>query len=131
MTISIKWDHDMVFTSTTPAGHTMTLDARDKEGVCMTQALLCALGSCCATDTMLGIKAFGAKLNSFTNELTYTRTESSPKLYKTVNFNFIVDAEGITLDEIKKIALDARDNHCNNCVQLKPTIDISISVELV
>ncbi len=135
MSISVSWLKDCEFKITTSDGFELLADADSKVAPCPTEILLSALGSCSATDVVMGLEEKGIKIESLTNTLTFTLTDSSPdsapQLYKTVNLHFTVKANNVTEQQIASAAENAINKYCHVCLMLQPTIDITFTVELI
>jgi putative redox protein len=131
MSINICWQHDCLFEITTEKGFVLTADAENEAAPCPTEILLSALGSCSATDVVMGLQEQGLEIESFSNQISYTLTDDEPKLYKSVNLHFVVKAEDVSEQQVKDAAENAINKYCHVCLMLKPAIDVSYSVEVI
>ncbi len=131
MAINVSWAGDCQFKVTTEDGFSIEIDANGKVAPCPTEVLLSALGSCSATDVVLGLEDKGVKVESLQNSVTYTLTESEPRLYKTANLHFVVKGDGIVESELLSVAQEAVSKHCHVCLMLQPAIKVSCSVEVL
>ena len=131
MTINITWQGDCRFNAVTDAGFEVFIDADSKSAPCPTEILLSALGSCSATDVALYLKDNNIGLISLHNRLTYKLTESEPRLYKSVNLHFTIEAKRVTESQVNKAIEEAINKYCHVCLMLQPTISISYSVEII
>lgn len=130
MSITVNWQQDLEFVATTEQGHSLYLDSNSSKAQCPTEALLSALGSCSATDVVVGLQEAEAGLQSVSNEITYTYTDSEPQLYKTVNLHFSVTANTVTKAQVEDIVEQAISKYCHVCLMLQPSMDISFSVDV-
>lgn len=130
MTINVNWVKDCQFEITTEKGFKINADADSEIAPCPTEILLSALGSCSATDVVMGLQEQGVEVESLNNKITYTLTEQEPQLYKTANLHFTVKATLVSEKQVKTAAENAINKYCHVCLMLKPAIDISYSVEV-
>ncbi|WP_339671269.1 OsmC family protein [Dasania marina] len=130
MSIDVSWQKDCQFTVTTEKGFTLAVDADAETAPCPTELLLSALGSCSATDVVMGLQEQGVEVQALTNTVTYTLTEQEPCLYKTANLHFTVTANNVSEAQLKTAAENAITKYCHVCLMLKPAIDVSYSIEI-
>ena len=130
MAIQIEWQKDCQFNITTGKGFQFEADADNESAPCPTEILLSALGSCSATDVVMGLQEQGVEIESLCNTVSYTLTEQEPQLYKTANLHFTVKAKSITEQQIKDAAENAIGKYCHVCLMLKPAIEITYSFEI-
>ncbi|MGF1682169.1 OsmC family protein [Photobacterium minamisatsumaniensis] len=131
MAISVSWVEDCQFNVVTEDKFEFTVDADGKKAPCPTEILLSALGSCSATDVVMGLQEQGVVLKHLENKLTYTLTESSPRLYESVNLHFIVEAENVTEAQVSAAAKNALEKYCHVCLMLQPKITVTHTVAIV
>ncbi|WP_039989336.1 OsmC family protein [Vibrio owensii] len=130
MSINVKWDGDCRFNVLTEDGFTFNVDATSKKAPCPTEVLLSALGSCSATDVVLLLQEQGLEVKSLENTVTFTLTESEPRLYKSANLHFMVSGSGVQESDILRAAHEAVEKHCHVCLMLSPKINITCSAEV-
>jgi putative redox protein len=130
MSLQITWQQDLQFQATNEQGHSINIDADSQTAPCPTEMLLSALGSCSATDVIMGLQEAGAKISSFTNTLTYELTDDEPRLYKSVNLHFSVKGEDVTEESIETAADNAINKYCHVCLMLQPQIVLSYSYDV-
>ncbi len=92
MSINVKWGGECQFSVTTEGGFNFNVDATSKTAPCPTEILLSALGSCSATDVVLILQEQGIEIQSLENSVTHTLTDDEPRLYKSANLHFVVQA---------------------------------------
>lgn len=131
MSIDVSWLSDSKFRIVTENGFELSADAENKYAPCPTEILLSALGSCSATDVVLGLQKQGVKLEQLTNKVSYTLTSQAPKLYESINLHFSVKGEVVTKSQIRTAAQDAINKYCHVCLMLQSQINISCSVEII
>jgi len=131
MSININWQGDCQFKVTTSGGFTIAVDAENTQAPCPTELLLSALGSCSATDVALYVQDKGINLESLNNQVTYTLTDSEPRLYESANLHFTVKGQGITASDVELAARNAITQYCHVCLMLQPAIRITHSVEVI
>ncbi|KGJ86753.1 OsmC family protein [Colwellia psychrerythraea] len=131
MTINVTWQNDCRFQVVTEAGFEVFIDADNKSAPCPTEILLSALGSCSATDVTLYFKDNDIELKSLNNRLTYQLTKTEPRLYKSVNLHFSIEAKGVSETLLNKAIEEAINKYCHVCLMLQPAMHISHSVEII
>lgn len=130
MSLNVQWQQDCQFKVETAGGFGLNIDAEGQAAPCPTEVLLSALGTCSATDVVMGLQEQGAVLKSFSNLVTYTLTQSEPRLYESVNLHFVVESDNVTEQQVTAIADNAIKKYCHVCLMLQPKIAISHSVEI-
>ncbi|GKW48686.1 OsmC family protein [Halomonas sp. NCCP-2165] len=130
MSVDIKWDGDCRFKVLSEGGFTFNVDAASEKAPCPTEVLLSALGSCSATDVVLLLREQGFEVKGLENMVTFTLTESEPRLYKSANLHFTVHGCGFQESDILQAAQEAVEKHCHVCLMLSPSIDITCSAEV-
>ncbi|MCF9080268.1 OsmC family protein [Vibrio parahaemolyticus] len=130
MSIKVKWDGDCRFKVSTQGGFTFDVDATSNQAPCPTEVLLSALGSCSATDVVLLLQERGFEIKSLENQISFTLTESEPRLYKSANLHFVASGIGFVESDILQAATEAVEKHCHVCLMLAPTINITCSAEV-
>ena len=130
MTINVAWQEDCRFKVVTEEQHEFFVDADNALAPCPTEVLLAALGSCSATDVVLGLKEQGVDLKNLSNDLSYTLTEQSPQLYESVNLHFTIEATEVTEHQVDTAISEADSKYCHVCLMLQPTNRISHTFDL-
>ena len=131
MGIKIEWSGDLEFEARNEGGFCVSIDGKDKRAPCPSQLLLSTLGACSASDVVSLLQDAGHTLESLENNVTYTLTDSKPRLYETANLHFVAQCEGLEASELLAAAEEAMSRHCNVCLMLRPAIDISCSAEII
>ena len=131
MAINISWESGFHFNVVTESGFEISVDSDNQSAPCPTEILLSALGSCSATDVVAYFKERALELKSLSNCLTYELTESEPRLYKSVNLHFSIQGEGVSETLAQAAVEDAIKKYCHVCLMLKPSIDITYTIEIV
>jgi putative redox protein len=131
MSITVSWLKESQFKIITEKGFELSVDSENKYAPCPTEILLSALGSCSATDVVVDLQEQGVKLEQLSNEMSYTLTKQSPRLYKTVNLHFLVKGDGVTESQINSAIQKAIKKNCHVCLMLQPKIAISYSIEII
>jgi len=130
MSIRVSWLKECQFKVTTRNGFKIQADADNKAAPCPTEILLSALGSCSATDVVMGLQEQGIELESFNSTLSYTLTTTEPQLYESVNLHFTVKAAKVSENQIASAANQAINKYCHVCLMLQPKINITFSIEI-
>jgi putative redox protein len=130
MSINVNWKEKRQFTVVTSGGFTLDIDSESKSAPCPTEILLSALGSCSATDVALYFEDNNLELKKLTNELTYELTDTEPRLYKSVNLHFSIEATNVSEHQVETAIKDAITKYCHVCLMLKPAMTITHSLDL-
>ena len=130
MSINVNWKEKCQFTVVTSGGFTLDIDSESKSAPCPTEILLSALGSCSATDVALYFEDNNLELKKLTNELTYELTDTEPRLYKSVNLHFSIEATNVSGHQVEMAIKDAITKYCHVCLMLKPAMTITHSLDL-
>ena len=131
MGIKIEWSGDLEFEARTEGGFCVSIDGKDKRAPCPSQLLLSTLGACSASDVVSLLQDAGHTLESLENNVTYTLTDSKPRLYETANLHFVAKCEGLEESEVLAAAEEATSRLCHVCLMLRPVVDISCSAEVL
>ncbi len=131
MSLNVEWQGDCQFKVTTNGGFIVNVDAESNVAPCPTELLLSALGSCSATDVVLYFQDKAAGLDSLNNHVTYTLTESEPRLYESVNLHFTARGKGVTEADLDVAVRNAISKYCHVCLMLQPAMKITHSVEII
>ena len=131
MGMKIEWSGDLEFEATTEGGFSVKIDGKDKSSPCPTQLMLSALGACSASDVVSILKNSGHVVESLENNVTYTLTDSKPRLFETANLHFVAKCQGLKESELLAAAEEAVAQHCHVCLMLGPAIEISCSAEAI
>ena len=131
MGIKIEWSGDLEFEARTEGGFPVKIDGKDDSAPCPTQLLLTALGACSASDVVSLLRNAGHTVESLDNNVTYTLTESKPRLFESANLHFIAKCDGLQESELLAAAEEAMSRHCHVCLMLQPAISVSCSAEVL
>ena len=122
MGVKIEWSKDLEFEARTEGGLSVSIDGKDRSSPCPTQLLLAALGACSASDVVSLLRNAGHSVESLENNVTYTLTDSKPRLFDSANLHFVAKCEGLKESELAAAAEEAVARHCHVCLMLGPAI---------
>ncbi|RAL23300.1 OsmC family protein [Thermoflavimicrobium daqui] len=93
MKVDIQWKGKMQFETSTPSGHTFSLDAApdiggENTGPRPTEALLSAVGSCSGIDIVLILNKMRLNVEAFSMEVSGERAEDYPKRFTKVHMHY-------------------------------------------
>ncbi|WP_286237550.1 OsmC family protein [Neptuniibacter halophilus] len=125
MSIQVKWNGDCRFKVTTEQGFSFDIDSTSEQAPCPTEVLLSALGGCSATDVVLILQEQGFEVTGLENSVTFTLTETEPRLYQSANLHFVVEGRGFSAADVLVAAREAVAKHCHVCLMLSPAMDIT------
>lgn len=113
------------------SGHQILLDNSPlKVGVSPSEALLAAVAGCTAVDVTAIFQKKRMPLKSYRIEVVGEMTEdTTPKRYKTLTLRHIASAEGLTEEELLKVAKLSHDKYCGVAASLHAEIHLEAVVE--
>lgn len=132
MLTKINWDGNMAFSSTTPSGHEVKMDAAPEvggmnSGARPTELLLNAVAGCTGIDIISILQRMRLNPTSFYMEVEGTRADDHPKRFTKININYVLKGELPEEKVIRAIQL-SKDKYCSVAHSLNSTISASFSI---
>lgn len=132
MLTKINWDGDMAFSSTTPSGHQIKMDAAaevggQNTGARPTELLLNAVAGCTGIDIISILHKMRLNPTSFYIEIEGNRAEDHPKRFTNINVNYVLEGDLPESKVIRAIQL-SKDKYCSVAHSLNSTITASYSI---
>ena len=117
MKTTISWTGNMAFSSTTPSGHSLTMDASgeiggENKGPRPTELLLNAVAGCTGIDIISILTKMRLSPTAFHMDVEGTRAEEHPKKFTTVHIHY--SFEGVLPEDkvVRAIEL-SKDKYCS------------------
>ncbi|SET17179.1 putative redox protein [Oceanobacillus limi] len=132
MNLTIKWDDKMAFSSTTPSGHEIKMDAAEQvggenTGARPTELLLNAVAGCTGIDIISILKKMRLEPTAFQMDVKGTRAEDHPKKFTTIHIHYALDGELPEDKVVRAIAL-SKDKYCSVSHSLSAEIEVTYSI---
>ncbi|RFU66333.1 OsmC family peroxiredoxin [Peribacillus saganii] len=136
MKTTITWQEQMAFTSTTPSGHSIQMDAAPEAGGTNsgprpTELLLNAVAGCTGIDIILILTKMRLNPTNFSIEMEADRADENPKRFTNVHIHYVLEGELPEEKVVRAIKL-SRDTYCSvsNSINAKITMSYSINGEV-
>ena len=122
----------MAFSSTTPSGHQIKMDAAEEvggqnTGARPTELLLNAVAGCTGIDIISILHKMRLNPTSFSIEVDGSRAEDHPKRFTKINVNYVLEGDLPESKVIRAIQL-SKDKYCSVAHSLNSTITASYSI---
>lgn len=133
--ITTEWQHDMVFTTDNPSGHTVTIDS-DKEfggtgaGVRPKALMLSSLGGCTGLDVVSLMNKMKVKFDSFKVVVSGELTDEHPKYYKTVTVDYHVYGKDMNEAKINKAVNLSVERYCGVFEMFRHFAEVSHNIHI-
>jgi putative redox protein len=128
----IHWDGDMAFSSITPSGHQIKMDAAAEvggknTGARPTELLLNAVAGCTGIDIISILNKMRLNPISFHIEVQGSRAEDHPKRFTTINIHYVLEGDLPEAKVIRAIQL-SKDKYCSVAHSLNSMITASFVI---
>lgn len=132
MKTTINWTEKMAFSSTTPSGHEIRMDAAEEvggtnSGARPTELLLNAVAGCTGIDIISILHKMRLKPSSFHMDVEGQRADEHPKRFTEINVHYALEGELPEEKVIRAIQL-SKDKYCSVAHSLNSTITSSYSI---
>lgn len=132
MKTTIAWAGKMGFTSTTPSGHQLTMDASEEvggenSGPRPTELLLNAVAGCTGIDIISILAKMRLTPSSFHMDVEGTRAEDHPKKFTTLHIHYSFEGD-LPEDKIVRAIELSKDKYCSVSHSLSSKIEVSYSI---
>jgi len=133
--VEITWKQGMRFEATPDSGHTITMDAeKEHDGTDMgprpMELLLVGLGGCTGMDVVAILKKMRKQITNFKLNITAERAKEHPKVYTTINLEYILEGNMEEKDVEKAIEL-SQHKFCSASAMLGKTANIVYTYKLI
>lgn len=128
----MKWDTNLAFSSVTPSGHELKMDANESVGGENTGArpvelLLNAVAGCTGIDTMSILTKMRLQPESFQMDVKAKQAESHPKKVTDIHIHYALEGD-LPEDKVVRAIQLSKDNYCVVSHSLSANITASYSI---
>lgn len=132
MKTTVTWTGDMAFSSVTPSGHEIKMDASEavggqNTGARPTELLLNAVAGCTGIDLISILHKMRLNPTSFYMDIRGTRAEEHPKRFTDIHIHYTLEGELPEAKVIRAIQL-SKDKYCSVAHSLNVIIQASYSI---
>ena len=135
MKIEIKQIQGLAMAAKGDSGHWVNMDGPEDfggfaAGTRPMELFLMGLGGCTSMDILSILKKKRVKLDHYECHIEAERAEEHPKVFTSVNVNFIFYGKNISEEAVKR-ALELSDQvYCSASAMLRKAVDIKINYEI-
>ncbi len=135
MEAKVKWIANMKFVGEDTLGHTVLMDTRPEVGgensaSTPMDLLLIALGGCTGMDIVSILRKMKIEFKSVEIEIRGERASEPPRVYRKIELVYKVKGNNIPNDKVKKAVKLSQEKYCSISAMLRPTVEISYTVEI-
>ncbi|WP_028399930.1 OsmC family protein [Ectobacillus panaciterrae] len=132
MKTNVTWTGQMAFSSFTPSGHELKMDAAEEaggqnSGARPTELLLHAVAGCTGIDIISILQKMRLNPVSFHMEVEGTRAEDHPKRFTKVHIHYALEGE-LPEDKVIRAIMLSKDKYCSVSHSLSAAITVSYSI---
>jgi putative redox protein len=132
MKTAINWTEKMAFSSITPSGHEIKMDAAEKvggtnNGARPTELLLNAVAGCTGIDIISILNKMRLNPTTFYMEVEGNRAEDHPKRFTDINIHYVLEGD-LPEDKVVRAIQLSKDKYCSVSHSLSATITASYSI---
>ncbi|QOY35033.1 OsmC family protein [Anaerobacillus isosaccharinicus] len=132
MKTTIAWAGKMGFTSTTPSGHQLAMDASEEvggenSGPRPTELLLNAVAGCTGIDIISILAKMRLTPSTFKMDVEGTRAEDHPKKFTTLHIHYSFEGD-LPEDKVVRAIELSKDKYCSVSHSLSCKIEVSYSI---
>lgn len=138
MECTIDWGgpEGMLFVARTGSGHIAAMDgAADGGGNDLAprpmEMMLAGAGGCAAYDVVLILKRGRHQVTGCQVKLTAKRQDTDPKVFTTINFNFVVTGKNLSAAAVERAVQLSHDKYCSASAMLAKTAVITHTVSIL
>jgi len=132
MNTTIKWNGDMAFSSTTPSGHELKMDASEEvggknTGARPTELLLNAVAGCTGIDIISILKKMRLDPTSFSMDVEGDRADDHPKRFTKIHIHYTLEGD-LPEDKVIRAIELSTEKYCSVSHSLNAEITVSYSL---
>jgi putative redox protein len=136
MKTTTKWVDALAFDATADSGHTVRIDTSVEggglgSGMNPKKMVLGALSACSGMDVVEVLKKMKVSFSTLEIDAEAEQTEDHPKVYKSINMVYRVDAKPEDLDKVKRAVSLSQEKYCGVSAMLAKHCRIDYSIELI
>ena len=127
---TLKWERDMVFTSTTPRGYDLEFDAAVEWGCMPVEALLMSVAGCMAIDIVSILTKMRSAPESFSMDIEGVRHPEPPQRYESIRMTLNLSGAAVTTEKVDRAIELSREKYCSVLHSLKDDIEVVVETNL-
>lgn len=132
MKTTINWTEKMAFTSTTPSGHEIVMDAAEEiggtnSGARPTELLLNAVAGCTGIDIISILHKMRLNPTSFHMDVEGNRAEDHPKRFTEITIHYALEGE-LSEDKVIRAIQLSKDKYCSVAHSLNSKVTATYSI---
>ncbi|WP_200809533.1 OsmC family protein [Virgibacillus dakarensis] len=132
MEFPVKWDGKMTFSSVTPSGHNMKMDAAEtvggeNGGARPTEVLLNAVAGCTGMDIISILRKMRFLPNKFEMHVKGWNAEDHPKRFTTIHIHYALEG-ALQEDKVARAIQLSKDKYCSVAHSLSAEITVGYSI---
>jgi putative redox protein len=136
MKTTTKWVEALAFDATADSGHTVRIDTSVDggglgSGMNPKKMVLGALSGCSGMDVVSVLEKMRVFFTKLEIEAEAEQTEEHPKVYKSINMIYRIDAKPEDLDKVKKAVALSQEKYCGVSAMLAKHCAINYTIELI
>ncbi|MES2330816.1 MAG: OsmC family protein [Bacteroidota bacterium] len=131
-----KWVDALAFDATADSGHTVRIDTSVEggglgSGMNPKKMVLGALSGCSGMDVVEVLRKMKVAFTKLEIEAEAEQTEDHPKVYKSINMIYRVDAKADDIDKVKRAVALSHEKYCGVSAMLAKHCAINYTIELI
>ncbi|MGM8215957.1 OsmC family protein [Bacillaceae bacterium W0354] len=132
MNLTVKWNEKMAFSSTTPSGHEIKMDAAEEvggenTGARPTELLLNAVAGCTGIDIISILKKMRLEPKSFEMDVSGERADDHPKKFTKIHIHYALEGD-LPEDKVVRAIKLSKDKYCSVSHSLSSEVTVSYSI---
>ncbi|WP_200809534.1 OsmC family protein [Virgibacillus dakarensis] len=132
MGFSVKWDGKMAFSSITPSGHDIKMDAAEKVGgenggARPTELLLNSVAGCTGIDIISILQKMRLQPSKFEMNVKGRNAEDHPKRFVAIHIHYALEGE-LPEDKVIRAIQLSKNKYCSVAHSLSAEITVSYSI---
>ncbi|MEC5424870.1 OsmC family protein [Virgibacillus sp. C22-A2] len=132
MELTVNWNRKMAFSSVTPSGHEVIMDAAESaggenSGARPTELLLNAVAGCTGIDIILILKKMRLEPLTFTMDIKGERAEDHPKRFTLITIHYALEGD-LPEDKVIRAINLSKEKYCSVSHTLSAEIVVTYSI---
>ncbi len=95
------------------------------------ELLLLSLGGCTASDVAAILQKKRVKLDGFEMNITAEETEEHPKVYKSINLEYVFYGKNVRAKDVERAIELSQDKYCGVTEMLRHTVEITHTYKII
>ena len=132
MEFTVKWNDKMAFSSQTPSGHEIKMDAAEEvggenSGPRPTELLLSAVAGCTGIDIISILTKMRLNPTAFQMDVKGERADDHPKRFTAIHIHYALDGD-LPEDKVIRAIELSKEKYCSVSHSLNAEISVSYSI---